>query len=58
MQNAALLWHVSLLVPPGRKGMALGIVGLVKIVPIIFFSMVSGAAEGWDGSKPLRPVEN
>ena len=23
-----------------------------------FFSMVSGAAEGWDGSKPLRPVEN
>ena len=23
-----------------------------------FFSMVSGAAEGWDGSKPLRPVES
>ena len=22
-----------------------------------FFSMVSGAAEGWDGSEPLRPVE-
>jgi len=23
-----------------------------------FFSMVSGAAEGWDGSGPLRPVES
>ena len=29
MQNAALLWHVSLLVPPERKGLALGLVGLV-----------------------------
>jgi MFS family permease len=42
MQNAALLWHVSLLAPPGRKGLALGMVGLVKIVPIIAFSMVAG----------------
>ena len=24
MQRAAILWHVSLLVPPGRKGLALG----------------------------------
>jgi hypothetical protein len=23
-----------------------------------FFEMVSGAAEGWDGSEPLRPVES
>jgi methylmalonyl-CoA/ethylmalonyl-CoA epimerase len=23
-----------------------------------FFAMVSGAAEGWDGSEPLRPVES
>ena len=23
-----------------------------------FFSMVSGAAEGWNGSEPLRPVES
>jgi hypothetical protein len=22
-----------------------------------FFGMVSGAAEGWDGAEPLRPVE-
>src|SRR5947207_4136197 len=49
MQNAALLWHVSLLVPPERKGLALGLVGLVKVVPIIFFSIVSGVvADAWN----------
>lgn len=42
MQNAALLWHVSLLAPPDGKGLALGMVGLVKIVPIIAFSMIAG----------------
>jgi len=42
MQNAALLWHVSLLVAPERKALALGAVGLVRVVPIVFFSMVSG----------------
>jgi len=49
MQNAALLWHVSLLVSPDRKGLALGLVGLVKVVPIIIFSMLSGVvADAWD----------
>jgi MFS family permease len=49
MQNAALLWHVSLLVPPERKGLALGMVGLVKVAPIIFFSIVSGVvADAWN----------
>jgi len=49
MQNAALLWHVSLLVPPDRKGLALGMVGLVKVVPIIVFSMFSGVvADAWN----------
>lgn len=43
MQNAAILWHVSLLVPSGQKGLALGLVGLVRVVPIIVFSLVSGA---------------
>ena len=42
MQNAALLWNVSLLVPADRKGIALGIVGLVRVVPIVIFSMISG----------------
>jgi MFS family permease len=49
MQNAALLWHVSLLVPPGRKGLALGLVGLVKVAPIMTFSLISGVvADAWD----------
>ena len=49
MQNAALLWHVSLLVPPAQKGLALGAVGLVRVVPIFVFSMISGVvADAWD----------
>jgi MFS family permease len=49
MQNAALLWHVSLLVPPDKKGLALGLVGLVKVVPIVALSMVSGVvADAWN----------
>jgi len=42
MQTAAILWHVSLLVPASRKGLALGMVGLVRVVPIIVFSLISG----------------
>jgi len=42
MQNAAILWHVSLLVPENQRGIALGMVGLVRVVPIIAFSLVSG----------------
>ena len=49
MQSAAVLWHVSLLVPPDRKALALGLVGLVRVVPIIAFSLLSGvAADAWD----------
>jgi MFS family permease len=52
MQTAALLWQVSLLVPPDRKGIALGMVGLVKIGPIVVFSMISGVvADAWDRRK-------
>lgn len=42
MQSAALLWHVTLLVPPGQKGLALGLVGLSRVVPIVVFSLISG----------------
>jgi MFS family permease len=49
MQSAALLWHVSLLVPPDRKGLALGAVGLVRVVPVVIFSMISGVvADAWN----------
>ena len=40
MQTAAILWHVSLLAAPGRKGIALGLVGAVQVVPIIAFSIM------------------
>ena len=42
MQSAAILWHVSLLVPPSHRGMALGMVGLVRVVPIIVLSLIAG----------------
>jgi len=49
MQNAALLWHVSLLVSPERKALALGLVGLVRVVPVVVFSMFSGVvADVWN----------
>src|SRR4029077_16403065 len=49
MQMAAILWHVSLLVRPERRALALGLVGLVRLLPIIFFSIAAGAvADAWD----------
>jgi MFS family permease len=42
MQNAAVLWHVSLLAAPDRRGLALGLVGLAKIAPVVVFSIVAG----------------
>ena len=42
MQSAAILWHVSLLVASDRRALALGLVGLVRVVPVIAFSMMSG----------------
>lgn len=49
MQNAALLWHVSVLAPDDMKGLALGGVGLVRFLPIVVFSMISGVvADAWN----------
>ena len=49
MQSAAVLWHVSLLVPDDRRALALGAVGLARIGPILLFSMISGvAADAWN----------
>lgn len=42
MQTAALLWHVSLLVPADQRPIALGMVGLVRLMPIVFFSIAGG----------------
>jgi MFS family permease len=49
MQTAALLWHVSLLVPAAQRPIALGMVGLVRLMPIIFFSIAGGTmADAFD----------
>lgn len=49
MQSAAVLWHVKRFFPPlpggaldPRAAIALGLVGLVRIGPIIVFSLVGG----------------
>ena len=44
MQSAAILWHVSLLVSPEHRALALGMVGFVRVVPVIVFSMIAGVA--------------
>jgi MFS family permease len=44
MQAAAILWHVSLLVPDNRRALALGLVGIARVGPVIVFSMISGVA--------------
>jgi MFS family permease len=44
MQAAAILWHVSLLVAPDRRAIALGVVGLVRVIPVVIFSLLSGVA--------------
>jgi MFS family permease len=54
MRNAALLWHVSLLVSPEKKALALGAVGLVRVIPIILFSLFSGVvADAWNRRRVL-----
>jgi MFS family permease len=42
MQTAGLLWHVSLLAKPEQKAMALGLVGLVRVLPVVGLSLVGG----------------
>ena len=44
MQTTAILWHVSLLAPDNRKALALGMVGLVRVAPVVVFSLLSGVA--------------
>jgi MFS family permease len=58
MQTATLLWHVSLLAPPGQKGLALGLVGLVRVIPIVLFSVVAGvAADAFDRRKLMLTTQ-
>ena len=56
MQNAAILWHVTQLVPEKDRPMALGAVGLVKLVPIVVFSLIGGVVADAVDRKQLMLV--
>ena len=59
MQMAAILWHVSLLVSPERRALALGLVGLVRLLPVVFFSMAAGAvADAWDRRRVMLVTQS
>jgi len=59
MQNAAILWHVSILVPPEARGLALGMTGAVRILPIIAFSIVSGVvADSFDRRRVMLVTQS
>ncbi len=59
MQSAAILWHVSLLVPENKRALALGMVGLVRVLPVIFFSLLSGvAADVYDRRKLMLVTQS
>ena len=59
MQTAAILWHVSLLVPPDRKALALGLVGLIRVVPIMTFSILAGVvADALDWRKLMMLTQS
>ncbi len=58
MQNAALLWHVSLLVPD-NTALALGFVGLARLLPVVVFSMISGVvADALDRRRVLLTTQS
>ncbi|HEY7441174.1 MAG TPA: MFS transporter [Vicinamibacterales bacterium] len=59
MQTAAILWHVSLLVPGDRKALALGLVGLIRVVPIMVFSVLAGVvADALDRRKLMMLTQS
>ena len=54
MQNAAVLWHVSLLVDEHSRPLALGLVGLFKFLAILICALVSGViADAFDRRKMM-----
>ena len=59
MQTAALLWHVSILVTDDKRAIALGMVGLVRVVPVVVFSLLSGvAADVYDRRKLMLVTQS
>lgn len=59
MRNAAILWHVSILVPESQRALALGIVGLVRVIPVIVFGFAAGVvADAMDRRRLLLFVNS
>ena len=59
MRTTAILWHVSLLVPEDKKALALGGVGLARVLPILICSLFAGvAADAFDRRKLLVTVNS
>lgn len=57
MRNAVVLWHVTLLVAEKDRALALGAIGLVRIIPIVIFSMFAGiVADRYDRRRVLMLV--
>lgn len=55
MQSAAILWHVYEVT---HSPMALGVVGLVRVLPVVGFSLVSGvAADRYDRRKVMAVAQ-
>lgn len=49
MQNMAVLWHVSLLAEKDERALALGLVGLARVIPIVAFALFAGVvADAYD----------
>ncbi len=58
MRTAAILWHVSLLASPEKKALALGVVGLVRVAPLVLFSFVSGIVADASDRRKLMMLTN
>jgi len=59
MQQAAILWHIALLAPPGWKALSLGLVGLARIGPILIFGLWSGVvADAFDRRKLMLAAQS
>src|SRR4029434_2163720 len=58
-QTSPIVWHVSLIAAPGRRALALGLVGLVRLLPIVFFSIAAGAvADAWDRRRVMLVTQS
>src|SRR3970282_1121370 len=56
MQTPAILWHVNQISP---QPIALGAVGLARILPIIFLSLFAGvAADRWNRGRLLAGTQS